>query len=439
MFSRLKFSAKFWSDGFWSLLGNTISVVAGFLAVKIITRFVAADVYGEASLALGIVALLNNFLIGPLMTAQNRIYFDYVEKKMALWFAATFERLLAGASVLAVCIYFLIAGGYFLKGEPLYLGLIFPTALLIFLQPQMSARTLYLEAHREQKKLAAVNILQKIFYPAALFMLLMVPLSRSSSIVWAQALAVIPLLLFYRPSKALFLSNIKPADHLKEWQGLKQLILSFGWVLPMGSLAHWVLSTSDRYLIQHFMTLRDVGVYAMNYGFWSMPYLLLNGWLEILTRPLLYDKAAKAQWMGVKRIIFYRTACGVLLSLLGTIALFFFGELIASKMLGPSYWVDRKLMMTIAGAHCFFVIGYSLVSLFLAMRKPKAIFIATSIAAALNLVINIFVIPVYGVQGAASATFISYFIWAGVLAVMAYFLIRSTLLLKEPAGDGMIK
>ncbi|MBI4681146.1 MAG: oligosaccharide flippase family protein [Nitrospirae bacterium] len=421
---KFQFSQKFIAESFWSLFGNIVSVFAGLAAVKIITKLVVSDDYGRASLVLGVIALLNSLLVGPLMAAHMRVYFDYIEREMALWYSRVFNKVLIVAGLTALLIYAMIGYVYNFIGNHIFLTLIIPAALMILAQPYMTAITSYLEAHRRQKQLATVNILQKALHPIFLFLLLMTVISPVKAIVISQGAVILILLLFFNAHDAQRKSDKLPEDANKELAALRKSMMEFGWALPLSYTIMWFLTTSDRYLIDHFMNPREVGIYSMNYGFWSMPFLMLNGWLEILTRPYLYDKAAKNDWKGVKQILLRRTFFAVTISLLGAALLYILAERIASVMLGNSYWFGWQLMIAITVAHCFMVIGYSVMPAFLAGKKPMMILAATLIAALSNIIINLFVIPAYGLIGAAMSTLISYIIWAFVLVTGAYLLMR---------------
>ena len=58
------------------------------------------------------------------------------------------------------------------------------------------------------------------------------------------------------------------------------------------------------------------------------------------------------------------------------------------------------------GVNIIWSVGYLL------KRKTKYIPIMTIIAAALNVILNYFLVPPFGMMGAAVATLISYFVWA---------------------------
>jgi O-antigen/teichoic acid export membrane protein len=418
------FSKKFSSDACWSLSGNLVSVFAGLLAVKIITSFVKTDEYGQASLALGLVALLSSLFVLSLTTTQNRLYFDYLERGMGLWFARVFNLVLGAAGLISLFFYLVVAMIYKLQGKAVYLELLLPIALFLIARPYMSSLLLYLEAHRKQALVAVLTILQKMLYPIILWLFLVSAFSQAKAIIVSQVLVVLVLLAIFRVPKEQKESCKYPVNRREELSNLKNSILSFGWALPLGNFAMWIQTTSDRYLLEYFLTFDAVGVYVINYGFWSIPYTMLNGWLEILTRPILYNKAAKNEWGGVRQVIAMRTLFGLGVSIIGTILIYFVGESIASVMLGTHYWKGRNLMMCIAVAHCFYVVGYSVLPAFLAGKRPKIILLATSVAALINIVVNLFTIPAYGMLGAAMSTLIAYFVWALILVVLAHFFLQ---------------
>jgi len=424
---QIPLSRKFFADSRWSLFGTLASVLTGLVAVKVITSLIGTNEYGQASLVLGVLALLNNLLIGPLMTAHLRVYFDYLARGLGSWFTKVFNRILAFAGLTAFMLYVLAAFLYDMAGNSIYWHLLVPSLVLLVAQPYFNALTNYLESHRRQKQLAAVNILTKAAYLAFLLALLTSPLTQASAVIVSQGLAIVLALACFRVPKTENESFHSPEDITKELAALRNSIAGLGWSLPLGSFVMWFLTTGDRYLIEYFSSPKEVGIYAINYGFWSLPYVLLNGWLEVLTRPLLYDKAAKNEWEGVKRILLWRTGFGLLISIPGTLIFYLQGESIAGMMLGKEYWAGWQLMVYISAAHCLYVVGYSVLPLFLASKKPQVILLATAIGAASNFAINLVLIPRYGIVGAAFSTFCSYIIWAAVLGIGAHLLMRSLL------------
>jgi O-antigen/teichoic acid export membrane protein len=411
-------------DALWSFSANAVSVTSGLAVVKIISKLVPSVEYGRASLVLGVLALLNGFLAGPALAVHLRLHFDYQRFGAAAWFARFSRRVLFGVSVGVTLLYLAVALAYAARGARLYLALLVPAAMIIFLQPQVSATTNYLEAHRRYAALAMANVLPKIFQIPGLLFLLLLAIPGANAIVLSQALAILPLLFVFRVQSE-SRSLVKSTMHKHQLNKVKRSALEFGGSVQIGYAVMWVLTTSDRYVIEHFRSLQDVGVYAMNYAFWSMPYLLLNGWLETLTRSRLYERAAQGDWAGAKRVLFWRGTVGVTLALLGTLIILLIGRPLAVRLIG-NYWNGWKLMMLISTGHIFLVLGYSIIPFFLAAKRARSILVATLAAAAANVTLNWFAVPALGILGAGLNTLVAYAVWAACLGSGAY-LVSKTL------------
>jgi len=422
---KVAFSKKLTSDSLWSLAGNGVSVVAGLATVKIIATWVDTSAYGQASLILGIVALLNGLLVGPLMVVHLRLYFDYIKRELGRWYATVFNGIFFAVAALAAVFYLIIAIISIWNGQDHYWKHAAPVIALILLQPYVSALSNYLEAHREQRRLATLNVLQRGLAPCFLLPLLLVTSSPTDALVAAQGLTALFLLAVFRVPNAQRASASVPVQRSTELLALRSSVREFGWELPLSYLVMWLITTQDRYFLQHFATVTDVGLYAMNYGFWSMPFLFLNGWLEVLTRPIIYDHAAKGSWARVRKVLLLRALIGVVVSVAGTLLLYFLAEPIGKLMLGEQYWVDRQLVMVIAFAHCFYVLGYSVMPVFLAAKRTRWILVATASAALCNFITNLVFIPALGIFGAAITTLIAYILWAVMLASAGYYFMRT--------------
>lgn len=410
---------KFTSDMLWSFTGNLVSVAAGLVTIKVITAWVEAEHYGSASLLFGAVALLNGVLIGPLMNVHLRLHFDYEAEGRGAWYAEAFRALLHLAMAAIITIYVLFAAINAWLGSGLYLDYVFSVAALLVGQSYFAALSCHFEVRRCQRQLAALNIAHRALQPLFLVALVWLSVSDVDAILLSQALSVCALaVVFFSNARSLF-SRGQALRSDGDWRALLRPVASIGWSIPFSFAAMWLVTTSDRYILQYLTSNVDVGKYAMNYGLWSMPFLFLNGWLEILSRPLLFAAAADANWAKVQAIVFRRLSFGAAASALGTVMLYFLSRPISDILLGANYWVHIELVMTIAVAHCFFVVGYSIVPIFWAAKRLNMVLVATIVAGMLNVTINFITIPEHGMLGAAFASLVSYLLWASMLAVFA--------------------
>ncbi len=412
----MRISGKLASDGLWSLTGSVVSLVAGLAAIRLITRLVSPDAYGAAVLALGVAFLLNGLLIGPFMAVLNRIYFDYRELGLAGWFVRTFRWLCGLAALTTILAYLVVAAVLAHLGEPMYWRVAVPVALLLSAQTYVNALSTYTEAHRLQRRLAMIGVVQKIGVPVFLAALLVASMEATVSVILAQSLALVLVLVLFRAPPIADAPVAAPDSGARRFTTLRHRVLSFGWSLPAGYAVGWVMTTSDRYVIGHFLTVHDVGAYAANYGLWTTPFLVLNGWLEVLTRPIIYQHAARESWRTVRQVIMVRCAAGLGISFLFVGAAWAGYRLLSGWLLSPQYNIGLPIVLVLVAAYGLYVVGNSLIPVFLAAKRPLTVLAAGSVGAAANLTLNILGIPHFGLITAAVTTFIAMLLWCAILA-----------------------
>ena len=415
----MSLSPKALSDGVWSLIGSVGSAIAGLATVKLVASWVDSASYGEASLLLGVISLLTGVAVGPLLVIHLRLYFDYATQGLARWFARTTNVAIAGVSSATVLLYLIIASVYWWNGESLYFRYALIATLVLFAQPFLGVKTNCLEALRRQRALAVVSLSNRALYPLIVLILLTIQQDAVGALVAGQGLAAICVLAASAGTTPKRTGSGTSVDVRVEHRKLLNSVLQFGWTLPAGYVAMWVVTTSDRYLVQHFMTARDVGLYVMNYALWSMPFILLNTWLELMTRSVIYAAGANANWRRAWHIVRLRAIVGTALAIFGGSILFVLSEQIGHILVGSEYWISRTMVLILCAAHSCYVTGYAVVPLFLAAKRPRWVFYATVLAGLLGVVCNLVVIPIWGLVGAAFATLLSYAVWTMTLLIGA--------------------
>ena len=420
-------------DAWWSLAGNLFSVLGGLAAVKVIAAFVPNAEYGRASLALGVVGLLTLFLVNPLLAAHLRLYFDHVHAGSADSYTTRFKWLLVGVGMLSTTSYALIAIIGRWTGNGLYLALVLPAALLLFVQPHASATNNYLEGQRRYRPLAFATLLVKVGQVLFLLGLLATGLSGAYGIMLSQAFAALALVLVFANRRHRSTQPSVGFSGLAEAQGSRGIASRFAGGIYLASFFGWVLTTSDRYVAGHYLTLSAVGIYAMNYGLWSLPYQILNGWLDTVSRSRIYARAAMGDWQAVSRSLWLRVLAGLAAASAGTVLLCFVGRRIALMLVGENYWSSWRLMVLIAAGHIFFVIGQSAVTVLFAAKNTSILSLANMTAATVNVLLNIYLIPRWGIVAAGATTLLSYVLWACILLAGALSVTRS-LKARQEAG-----
>jgi O-antigen/teichoic acid export membrane protein len=195
----------------------------------------------------------------------------------------------------------------------------------------------------------------------------------------------------------------------------KVALSSFGWSLYLFNIGSWILSTGDRYIIDQFCNRNDVGIYVANYSFASIPFSMLNGWVLSFTRPRLFTRAAEGTGSGVQVIVASSLALVTTLAVMGVALYWIVGQRLALLVFGAKYWHSFELMITLAAAHVFFCVGHTSSSYFVALKKAGYVSATSLLAAVVNIVVNLKLLPIYGIMGAAWATLIAYGAWSAMM------------------------
>ncbi len=402
---RLANSPRMVPDLFWTLTANLVSAGSGVVVFKIISHWVPANEYGQASLVLGVAGLLNQLLINPVVAAHLRLLFAHSAAGRGRAYSRAFlQLLLRNAAILAV-MYLAASALYFRLGNRVYLSLAVPAVLVIFSQAELSGTLALLEAEKKYRVITFAQSLSKSLQIPFLILLIWSSIGDASAVVSSQMAA------------GLFVVAVWGAKYLKLPASEQALRLrdiaaaaasTFGWTLYAFNFLGWILATSDRYIIDHFWSAREVGVYALNYGLWSVPFLSLNAWQESAARARLFERFEAKDWTGVLRLLKYRTSLAFVSGIVLITAIYFFGEWIARLILGDRYWYSRELMMLIAIAHFFYLMASSLHTMFHGFKRTEFLVIISIFAATANLVLNFILIPRISILGAAWSTLAAY-------------------------------
>jgi O-antigen/teichoic acid export membrane protein len=433
-------------DAVWVAISSGVSAVIALVNVRIVSRMCDAASYGEASLVLGIVTLISGLVLGPLSMTHLRLIYEYRARSMSAWFGGAFGRLFRWSAVACATVYATIAVISSVTGGVIYRRHLVGAVLLLLVSPQLSMIQNRNESVRNQRSLAGINILQQLSGVCGTVLLLRAGVPGGYAIVYSQLVAmVLPILLFGKKPVVEKEASIEvdPTQQLVEGRRLRSTVVTYGWSVAAGRIAAWVASTSDRYLVEMFLSLERVGVYTLNYGLWSKPYLVLTGIFEIASRPIIYQRAADGKWSEVRRIIRIRLLVSVAVCLVVTPVLYLLTGWLSSIILSPGYDVGKGLVAWLLIGHVFFFVGNTFMSVFLAKNHGHVPLIATSVSAVANALANLVLIPRYGLTGAAAATAVSYAIFAVIMALVAERFLaqncaaeRASQQIAEPAVSG---
>lgn len=197
-------------------------------------------------------------------------------------------------------------------------------------------------------------------------------------------------------------------------------VFSFG--LPQIGVAGSasILAIGDRYLVKAFLGSQAVGTYAAGYTMADYGIQLPLSILMLSALPVIvtaYEKKGDGEAAHVLRRVISIYFVVLLAGMVGLIAL---SHDMVHLLLGKSFQNAGAVLPWVAAGIFFFGLTQSMGMPFQLKEKPMIPVYLLFFSALLNLSLNCFVIPRYGIVGAAFATFAAYFIYAAAL----YLLVR---------------
>jgi len=186
--------------------------------------------------------------------------------------------------------------------------------------------------------------------------------------------------------------------------------LSYGIPTALALMLDMLLSSGDRFFIAYFIDEAAVGSYAAGYGVADKTVLVLCAWVALASSPLMmaaYEKggrrAAQEQSKNFVTML-------LLVGLPAATGLALVADPLAEAMIGENVREQaRRIIPWIAFAGLFngLLIHYFSESFNLA-HKTRIRALLMLVPLVMNIVLNIILIPIYGVMGAVISTLVCY-------------------------------
>jgi O-antigen/teichoic acid export membrane protein len=202
--------------------------------------------------------------------------------------------------------------------------------------------------------------------------------------------------------------------------GTAKSMLRSAWPLILSGIAISLYMRIDQIMIKEMLSEREVGLYSvavrLSEAWYFVPVIVATSLFPaILNAKKISQDLYNIRLKRIYSIMIY-SAIGVALPVS------FLSERIVVTLFGIHYQ-DAGLVLSIhIWAGIFVAMGVVNGSWFLSENLQKIATINTLIGAFVNVVLNYFLIPIYGIPGVAFATFFSY----GVAAYLALFIHEKT-------------
>lgn len=395
----------FWRGVLGYLPVNIAQGVVGLLTIVLFTRVLTPEAYGVYALAFAVCSLTQTVLLTWTEAAMARFHAKRVEDGRLADHFATIYRLWSvaalGAPVIAV-----IVLGFVPMSAPMKIAMAsaFAAVLVKSLAKLSQERR---RAAGEVSGAAMMDIVQTVGAFVLGLILAMVGLGGAAPLLGAGAISLL-CLVFVLPSD---LKRMK-GGHFD--RPMARDYAAYGVPVSLSLILALVLSSTDRFLLAAYLGEATVGVYHAGYSLGSRILDVVFIWLGMAGGPALVSALERGGSEAVKDAAREQASLMILLTLPTAVGLALVAKPLAQLMVGEALHVGAAHVTPWIAASGWLsgITTYYLLQAFTLGRRTPMLIASMSVPAVANLILNLLLIPRFGLDGALWATTASYAIGA---------------------------
>ena len=406
-------------------IGLFLSKVMAYAYRIIIARYFGAEIYGLFSLALILITLFTSFASFGLIDGLIRFISFYRGKNQNDKIRYLFRYaiiFLAISSILSGLLLFALS-------QFISVRIFHDARLIIFLRffsilvPLTLISNALLSVIKGYEKIGwysfIANIIQNVTKLLVLALFIFLGFGVSA-VIFSQILAVFSVLLAAYFVCRCLIVVIFQKSHINKRSKvqLKKDLFSYSWPIIFASILSSIFYWADSLSIGYFKTAFDVGLYNA-----AVPLLYLFNLIQEafsqLFLPLVTKEFSKNNKSLVKELSKQVTKWVFIFSVPLFLILFVFPEQIIVLFFGQEFVLASSVLRILSiGGFLSFIVPVA-TSLILMAGKSKLLLTNLIFATGLNLFLNIMLIPMYGLNGAAIATSVSWTVMSLMLLIEA--------------------
>jgi O-antigen/teichoic acid export membrane protein len=291
-----------------------------------------------------------------------------------------------------------------LFGNSLYALYVRFMALILFIDTLAQFPLLILRALERSKSYAAITVTRFAITVGLNLYFVLFLRKGVEGILLSNLFASLLILILLVPIAIRYLKKALSISLLKQ-------LLRFGLPLIPAVLCVLVIDLSDRYILEFFSGLEQVGIYSLGYRLGMIMTLFVSAF-RIAWPPFFLSVAEQEDAKEIySRVFTYFMLAGVTLFLGVSLYL----KIVLHLFVGEQYWEASPVVPFILLSYLFYGLYVNCIVGVYITKKTKPIPYVTGFAAAVNIVLNLLLIPRFGMMGAALATLMAYMSMAASL------------------------
>lgn len=295
-------------------------------------------------------------------------------------------------------------------------SLLFKTILTLFF---FALTMLNIDTIRALEKTILSEMYRSLFRYLPVFLFAIVLLQTNNQDLLVEAYLLGFLLLSFLSSiqvYRLFSRLDKPTANSEKFS-LKEIFKTSS-PMALSAIAYFIMQSIDVVILSIYEGFDQIAYYSVSVKLAMVTALALMS-VNIVIAPRIAEIYEKKEFQSLQQLIKHSTRIIFFISICVLSILFFFSEEILN-LFGEGYVVAKNALITLLVAQ-FFNAFSGPGAIYLNMTGRQKILNKILIAGlAVNITLNFYLIPAYGINGAASATLVSLIIWNSITALLIF-------------------
>lgn len=375
-------------------LGSITQAAAAFLLLPIITKYLSPEDYGIYTLITLVGVLANTIFYLGITTALPRSFFDYPEGIARNRVLTTGLLLVLAGACLQIILGFFLSSVISIQ---LFESVTYSKEIFMMLIASAIAFiNTFFQTYFRLLNQSKTVVIQGVATSLVNFFVAILLLKTTSLRIWAPIFSF-----FLGQALILIYSILKAHKQIRGGFDYKEAVLMMRLGLPaiLTSIAVSGMEWSDRFFINKFLSLADVGIYTLAFKFGSIINPLLISPFVQIWNPLMmkYRESSDIGHFFSRVFNYYFAICGLFILLF----MLLFSEISSLVIKNPDYHKAFFIIPLIMLSTCIYGSTNFLSAGFFYSRDIRQIPIIYFIFSIISIVCNFILVPRLGYWGAA--------------------------------------
>ena len=404
-----KTAKKFTFDVGWVFVSSIIALLLHFFQKPIMARFLGPDGLGLFSMALMIIGIIELIALFGIDSALIKFVAEYKERKEKVY------SLVSSALITMLIVGIIVSSALFVLSDTIANVFNMPSLSLLlkiytFVLPLSLAQGIivsYFTGLREMRYYAFTGILRNFLTLVFILAFLIIGLGVEGAML-GTAFAI-----FVTVSMTIVIVKRFVHFTFSDYKKNTKTLAFFGSRLVGANMISQIYYYVDIIMIGYFLTSTDVGYYAVAISlsrfFWLVPRAMAT-----IAYPAISEYWAAGNHQAISKLVDKTTKyCACILVFAGMSVIFFAKDIITFLFTPEFLPAVLPLIILIIGTVTSGILR-PITVIFASTGKVNLVLIISAIGAVGDILLNIALIPTYGIIGAAIATTTSYVIGVGI-------------------------